>query len=351
MKGAAPGGDGMRSLRVAAGLCLASPCAACVVLPDGHLHVFNEAYRALVSAHDELTEFATPWGHSIPPALAEALTGTSAVVETQLGHETVTLSLIPVREDETNVVGGVLVSVVNRAVGNAIGAQQFDAFRYTLSHDLLSPLRTLQEMARILEREHIQHLPPDASIFLRHFSLGTDKLADRMEALVRFVRLTTQPLTCRSVNVAHIVTEIVTKLRASHGEKAKVVMGPLPPAHADPELVRQLFIQLLSNAFKFTRNAREPRIEIGSEPCEHRNSYFVVDNGAGFDMKYAGKLFGLFQRMHGEAQFEGTGAGLAITRCIVERHGGTIRAEAMKDQGARFSFTLPSARSGAHTDA
>jgi light-regulated signal transduction histidine kinase (bacteriophytochrome) len=231
--------------------------------------------------------------------------------------------------------------------GNLLGS-----LRYVLSHDLLSPLRTMQEMARILEREHGQHLPPDASVFLNHFSQGTNKLADRVEALIRLLRLNEQPLVCRTVDVSRLASEALTELRACHGDEATVILGKLPEAHADADLVRQLFIVLLSNAFKFSRNTREPRIEIGCAASgSGQTGYFVVDNGAGFDMKYAGKLFGLFQRMHGDAQFEGTGAGLAIARSIVERHGGTIRVEAMKDQGAKFIFTLPSATSGACTGA
>jgi light-regulated signal transduction histidine kinase (bacteriophytochrome) len=154
------------------------------------------------------------------------------------------------------------------------------------------------------------------------------------------------------VDVSRLVRETVTELRAAHGDKVAVMVGELPQARGDADLIRQLFVNLLSNAFKFTRNAPEPRIEIGSAVSgDGQTTYFVMDNGAGFDMKYAGKLFGLFQRMHGEAQFEGIGAGLAMARSIVERHGGTIRAEAMKDQGAKFIFTLPSASTGAHTGA
>jgi len=336
MNAAAPSGDGMRSLRTAAALCLASPLAACVVLPDGTLHVFNEPYRALFGAD--------------APALSGALTGASALIEAQIGTHTVTLSLVPVREDETNVVSGVLVSVVKGAVERA--GPQLDAFRYTLSHDLLSPLRTLQEMARILESEHSQHLPPDAATFLTHFSQGTNKLADRVEALTRFVSLDAQPLNCHRVDVARLVSSVLAELRTVHGDKAQVIVGELPDVRADADLTRQLFTAVLSNAFKFTRNTREPRIEIGSAMSgAGQHTYFVMDNGAGFDMKYAGKLFGLFQRMHGEAQFEGTGAGLAIARRIVERHRGTIRAEAMKDRGAKVVFTLPAASPGAHPDA
>jgi light-regulated signal transduction histidine kinase (bacteriophytochrome) len=332
----------MESLRTAAGICLASPVATCVVLPDGRLHVFNAPWRALFGAHERLPT-------TVSASLAGVIAGTSALVETALPSQTVTLALVPVRETETNVVTAALVAVANGSAPTA--TPDLDTFRYTLSHDLLSPLRTLQEMARVLEREHAQSLPPDASAFLSHISQGTNKLADRVDALIRLVRLGAQPLDCHRVVVARLVHEIVAEQRAVHGDKARLVIRTLPDAEGDPDLLRQLFAILLSNAFKFTRNVPEPRIEIGSAMSDAgRNGYFVVDNGAGFDMKYAGKLFGLFQRMHGEAQFEGIGAGLAMARAIVERHGGTIRAEAMKDQGAKFSFTLPSAGPGANAD-
>lgn len=333
----------MQSLRTAAGICLASPVAACVVAPDGQLHVFNELWRARFGAQARLPA-------ALATGFAQAIAGTSALVEAPAASDTITLSMIPVRDTETNVVCAVLVSAAKWAAAPA--TSQLDAFRYTLSHDLLSPLRTLQEMANVLEREHAQALPPDASVFLGHLSQGANKLAERIEALVRFVRLGAQPLNCHAVDVARLVNETVAELRATYGERATVVIGTLPDAQADADLVRQLFASVLSNAFKFSRNAAAPRIEIGGAASgPGQSTYFVVDNGAGFDMKYAGKLFGLFQRMHGEAQFEGTGAGLAIARGIVERHGGAIRVEAMKDRGAKVIFTLPSASTGAHTDA
>jgi signal transduction histidine kinase len=352
MKGAAQGGEDKRSLHTAAGICIASPVAACLALPDGRVHVFNEPYRALIGTTPGPTSFAEAWP-AIVAQFAAALAGTPALVETHVVNDTtrtVTLSLVPVR-DEADAVCAVLVSIIGTPHAEGDGGAQLDSFRYTLSHDLLSPLRTLQEMARVIEHEHSQYLPPDASIFLDHFAQGTNKLADRVEALIRLVRLNAQPLHPRRVDVSRLVKEIVTELRATHGDRARVTIGELPDAHGDADLLRQLFANLLSNAFKFSRDVPEPRIEIGSQPGKGLNCYFVVDNGAGFDMKYAGKLFGLFQRMHGEAQFEGTGAGLAMARRIVERHGGTIRAEATKDQGARLSLTLPSAQTGAHPGA
>jgi light-regulated signal transduction histidine kinase (bacteriophytochrome) len=226
--------------------------------------------------------------------------------------------------------------------------QQLDALYYSLSHDLYSPLRTMQEMARILLESHSQQIPPETGVFLKHLVQGTARVADRVDGLARFGRVSRQPLSFRRVDVA----DLVARLLADAEKKAEtghfsVVTGALPDATGDAGLLRELFSSLLSNAFNFSRQHPAPRIEIGGRGEADRNAYFVSDNGVGFDMKYAGKLFGLFQRMHAEAQFDGAGVGLAIARCVVERHGGTIRAEAAKDGGATFHFTLPAANAAA----
>ena len=222
--------------------------------------------------------------------------------------------------------------------------QQLDALYYSLSHDLHSPLRTLQEMARILLEDHSRHIPPDTGIFLKHLVQGTTRVAHRVDSLARFGRVSRQPLSFVRVDVAGLVAQLLSdtdkKTQTGH---FSVATGELPDAMGDAGLIRELFSSLLSNAFKFSSQHPAPRIEIGGRREAGRIAYFVSDNGVGFDMKYAGKLFGLFQRMHPEAQFDGAGAGLAIARCIVERHGGSIRAEAAKDAGATFHFTLPAA--------
>ncbi|MDW8468013.1 MAG: ATP-binding protein [Burkholderiales bacterium] len=125
-------------------------------------------------------------------------------------------------------------------------------------------------------------------------------------------------------------------------QQAEVVLGPLPPAQADASLVRQVWVNLIANALKFSRGARPPRVEIGGAPAAAGFvEYWVRDNGVGFDMRYSAKLFGVFQRLHSAAEFEGSGAGLAIARRIVERHGGRIGAESAPGSGATFRFTLP----------
>lgn len=220
--------------------------------------------------------------------------------------------------------------------------QQLDALCYSLSHDLNAPLRTMQEMARILRDEHSQHLSPETALFLGHLTQGTGKLAQRVEALAQFGRVSRQPLDCRRVDVSEQVRQLLADPDNQAGT-GHIDVGPLPEASGDAAQIHQLFSILLSNALKFSRGRPAPCIEIGGRRDSAWNSYFVADNGVGFDMNRAGRLFGLFQRMHPEAQFAGVGVGLAIARSIVERHGGTIRAEAVKDGGATFHFTLPAA--------
>ncbi|MEJ1961226.1 MAG: ATP-binding protein [Gammaproteobacteria bacterium] len=226
--------------------------------------------------------------------------------------------------------------------------RQLDALYYSLSHDLHSPLRTMQEMARILRDEHSQQLSPETAVFLGHLTQGTGKVVARVEGLAQFGRISRQPLSFRTVDIAELVRQLLAdpdnKAETGHSD---IVMGPLPDATGDAAQLRQLFSSLLDNAFKFSRGRPAPRIEIGGHRDGGLNAYFVADNGVGFDMKYAGKLFGLFQRMHAEAQFAGIGMGLAIARSIVERHGGTIRAEAVKDGGTTLHFTLPVANGSA----
>ena len=226
--------------------------------------------------------------------------------------------------------------------------QQLDALCYSLSHDLHSPLRTMQEMARILLEDFSQQTPADTQVFLTHLVQGTSRLADRVEGLARFGRISRQPPSFQRVDVAGLVAQLISDTNKSAGTgHIDFVIAELPDAIGDAAMLRQLFSTLLSNAIKFSRHSPAPRIEIGAHHEAGRNAYFVADNGAGFDMKYAARLFGLFQRMHPETQFEGAGVGLAIAQCIVERHGGTIRGEAAKEAGATFHFTLPAVGSGA----
>jgi light-regulated signal transduction histidine kinase (bacteriophytochrome) len=162
-----------------------------------------------------------------------------------------------------------------------------------------------------------------------------------VESLLEFSRFSRQPLAKRTVVTSHLVEEVLADLRADPaGRPVEVRVGPLPGCEADPALLRQVLINLLTNAFKFSRGKEAPLVEVGFQEQSGTIVYFIRDNGAGFDMKYAKKLFGVFQRLHRHEEFEGTGVGLSIVHRIIQRHGGRIWAEAEVGKGATFYFTL-----------
>jgi light-regulated signal transduction histidine kinase (bacteriophytochrome) len=160
--------------------------------------------------------------------------------------------------------------------------------------------------------------------------------------LLRFSHLGRQPLSRRSVKISDLVHKVLEKLHQEQGDRnIEVHVGDLPDCIGDPSLLEQVFVNLLSNAFKYTRQKEKAIIEVGCQQQEGEKVYFIQDNGAGFDMQYAGKLFGVFQRLHSADEFEGTGVGLSIVHRIIQRHGGRIWADAEAGKGATFYFTLP----------
>jgi light-regulated signal transduction histidine kinase (bacteriophytochrome) len=153
--------------------------------------------------------------------------------------------------------------------------------------------------------------------------------------------LSRQPLRKQPVALGDLINQVLEDLRTGQQEKSlEITVGDLPDCEADPAMLKQVFVNLLSNAVKFTRKREAPRIEVGCRQREAECVYFVKDNGAGFDMRYADKLFGVFQRLHRAEEYEGTGVGLAIVQRVIHRHGGTVWAESGIDQGATFYFTL-----------
>jgi len=218
-----------------------------------------------------------------------------------------------------------------------------EAFSFSVSHDLLAPLRAVRGFSEIVETDFGPQLPPEGQRLLSRVT----KSAQRMEALVRdlleFSRFGRQTLEKRPVDMARLAQSVVDELRMDQPERQiDVRIGGLPEGWADPSLLRQVFVNLLSNGFKFTRNVASAAIEVGGEKAGGECVYFVRDNGAGFDMQYVGKLFGVFQRLHRESEFEGTGVGLSTVQRIIERHGGRIWAESEVGKGATFRFSLPS---------
>jgi light-regulated signal transduction histidine kinase (bacteriophytochrome) len=219
--------------------------------------------------------------------------------------------------------------------------KELEAFTYTVSHDLRAPLRSISGFAHLLGKNHAEHLNADAQDLLRRIRLNAQKMAQLIDDLLAFSQIDAHPLKLEEVDPGAIAADVFDELSSQDKPRqVQFVAGEHPRVKADPALLRQVYANLIGNALKYTRDTAQPEIQAGSIRENGQTVYFIRDNGAGFDMQHAGRLFRIFQRLHPSSQFEGTGVGLAIVQRIVERHGGKIWASAQPGQGATFTFTL-----------
>jgi signal transduction histidine kinase len=219
--------------------------------------------------------------------------------------------------------------------------QELDAFAYSVSHDLRAPLRAIDGFSQALQEDCAAALQGEGQEHLVRIRRGCKRMGDLIEDLLKLSRYTRRELELRDLDLTRKATEIVEVLKAgSPGTHAEFVIQPGLRARGDAALIRAALENLLGNALKFSSLVAQPRIEFGSTESGGRLEFFVRDNGAGFDMAYADKLFGAFQRLHGADEFPGTGIGLATVQRILHRHGGAIRVEAAPGRGATFFFTL-----------
>ncbi|HUE83352.1 MAG TPA: PAS domain S-box protein [Pyrinomonadaceae bacterium] len=218
---------------------------------------------------------------------------------------------------------------------------ELEAFSYSVSHDLRAPLRAMHGFSRILLETFATELPAEVKRYLNLISSNAGQMGHLIDDLLAFSRIGRQPMKIQSVAPAEVVKQVLSELDVDRqGRNIDVELGELPEVQADPALLKQVYANLLSNAFKYTRQREQARIEVGSENNGRETFYYVRDNGAGFDMRFADKLFGVFQRLHRAEEFEGTGVGLATAQRIVNRHGGRIWGQGEVDAGATFYFTL-----------
>jgi len=234
--------------------------------------------------------------------------------------------------------------VRERTVELEAANRELEAFSFSVSHDLRSPLRAMNAFSRELREEFSSHLPAEGQHLLDRVISSAQRMKQLVDDLLRFSQLSRKSLSRQTVEIQPIVRGLIEELRAEHSEKPlDIRLADLPACFGDHSLLTQVFANLLSNAFKFTRHKAKAIIEIGYLNGATEGTYFVRDNGAGFDMQYAGKLFGVFQRLHGKEEFEGTGVGLSIVHRIIQRHGGRVWAQAEVEKGATFFFTVPAA--------
>ncbi|MBI4765086.1 MAG: HAMP domain-containing protein [Deltaproteobacteria bacterium] len=221
-------------------------------------------------------------------------------------------------------------------------SKELESFNYSVSHDLRSPLRAIAGFTRMILNEKGATFDPETR---RKFGIVEDnaqKMGRLIDDLLRLSRLGRAELNWSKVDMKGLVGEVLQEIRTTEPErKFTAEIGDLPSARGDQTMIRQLLANLISNAVKFTRGKPEGRIEVGSFEQSGEQVYYVKDNGIGFDMKYYNKVFGIFQRLVSESQFEGTGVGLAIVQRIAQRHGGRVWAEGKINEGATFYFTIP----------
>ena len=236
-----------------------------------------------------------------------------------------------------------LNEVLERKIGELNKSNHdLEAFNYSVSHDLRVPLMAIDGFSRRLLQHYADGLDPKGLQMLNLIRNDVHKMEQLTEDLLAYARLGRQEMGLSTVSIEQIARGVLEELTAIYsGRKIDLQMGKLPPACCDESMIRQVFANLLSNAFKFTKYRDIARIEIGGSAGASENLYWVKDNGVGFDQQDAEKLFGVFQRLYGSDQFEGTGIGLAVVKRIIDFHKGRVWAEGKPDSGATFYFTLP----------
>ncbi len=219
--------------------------------------------------------------------------------------------------------------------------RELEAFSYTISHDLRAPLRAIDGFSGILLQQYESQLSPDIIKYLHKIRENTGRMAELLDAILELSRVGRQEIREQEVNLDDIVRTVIEDLNPEmEGRNIQLDIRKLPHVMADPVMIRQAYFNLISNALKFTRDQDPAKIEIGFYEEDGKTVYYVRDNGVGFDLQYADKLFKIFSRLHDQSTFPGTGVGLAIVHRIIERHGGRIWAESAVNQGAAFYFTL-----------
>jgi light-regulated signal transduction histidine kinase (bacteriophytochrome) len=220
--------------------------------------------------------------------------------------------------------------------------RDMETFTYAASHDLRSPLITIGGFSRILREDYAEKLDEKGKDLLDRIESSAKKMSQLIDDLLSFARVSKTEIRRSEIDMGALTGKVIEELKPVIGERnIRFEVTDLPPAFGDLSMVRQVIVNFLTNAIKFTRTREVSVIEVGGYKKEKENVYFIRDNGVGFDRKFGEKLFGLFQRMHSSQQFEGTGIGLFMIKQIIEKHGGKVWAEGEPDKGATFYFTLP----------
>jgi len=266
----------------------------------------------------------------------EALSKLNIELETRVQRRTSELETAYQSITELNM--GLEGKIASRTVELELANKELEAFSYSVAHDLRTPLRAVAGYSTMLMEDYHDKLDDEGKRLLAELQFNNRKMADLIDDLLTFSRLGRKPVNKSEVDMQRVITSVLCDLSL---HQSKIVTLNLYPVFADASLMTSVMINLISNAVKYSSKNVNALIEISSERNGKHTIYSVCDNGVGFDMAYAGKLFGVFQRLHSDEEFHGTGVGLAIVQRIITRHGGTVWAQAKVNEGATFSFSLP----------
>jgi light-regulated signal transduction histidine kinase (bacteriophytochrome) len=218
---------------------------------------------------------------------------------------------------------------------------ELESFSYSISHDLRAPVRAIAGFTGILRERHGNAISDEMQFLFGRIEQNASRMGELIDDLLEFSRTGRAELTRQTLDMRAIVDTVVAGLPQDSVARVAFDVGSLPDCIGDGSMLRQVWENLIGNAVKFSAHVTTPRVQIGGARVPGAVEYYVRDNGAGFDMEYASKLFGVFERLHAASEFEGTGVGLALVRRVVQRHGGKVSAEGAIDKGATFRFSLP----------
>jgi two-component system, sensor histidine kinase and response regulator len=225
--------------------------------------------------------------------------------------------------------------------------RELEAFSYSVAHDLRAPLRGIDSFSQLLLERYSERLDTEGLAYLNRVRAAASRMSQLIDALLSLAHVGRSDLQPLDLDFSQLVQSVASEIAAANPDRSvPIVIAPGMRAYGDPRLLRLVVANLLENAWKFTTRRQRPAVEVGPVQNTALPTYYVRDNGAGFDPAYASRLFGAFQRLHPDREFPGTGIGLAIVQRVIARHGGTVWADSLPDQGATFYFTLPRRQSG-----
>jgi signal transduction histidine kinase len=237
---------------------------------------------------------------------------------------------------------GLEQKIIERTSQLEAANKELESFSYSVSHDLRSPLRAINGFTQVLAEDYADKFDEDGRIVMAEIIANSKRMGELIDNLLEFSHIGKQKLSIANINMKDLVDTVVRELQQQETHRViNVSVRPLTDSKGDRNLIKQVLINLISNAFKYTGKETVAQVEIGSYTKDDQEIYYVKDNGVGFDMRYYEKLFGVFQRLHSNNEFEGTGVGLAIIHRVIAKHAGVVWAEAKVDEGACFYFSLP----------